>query len=185
MSCSGSINCNLKTEICADQKLVHLNDDDLTVHWLIDSSGHSKDDRLSVRSWMGRLHLTKESLITPNIVSLSADYKWQSKIIFGYFWWGGRGVLPYLVGRSRGDDPRLGIFNPTSSLFYTSTQSNWPPPPHSVEKIGLSLSHLLPEILGPKVGLIFYQNVLFNRFKVFCINFPLIFDPIDPLFHWF
>ncbi len=31
-------------------------------------------------------------------------------------------------------------------------------------KIGLSLSHLVPEILGPKFGLIFHQNVLFNRF---------------------
>ncbi len=30
MSCSGSIYGNLKTEICADQKLVHLTDDDMT-----------------------------------------------------------------------------------------------------------------------------------------------------------
>ncbi len=37
--------------------------------------------------------------------------------------------------------------------------------------------------MSPKVGLIFHQNVLFNRFKAFCINFPLVFDPIDPLFH--
>ncbi len=36
------------------------------------------------------------------------------------------------------------------------------PLPLSAEKIGLSLSHLVPEILGPKVGLIFHQNVLFN-----------------------
>ncbi len=47
-------------------------------------------------------------------------------------------------------------------LFYTSTQSDWPP--FSSEKNGLSLSHLVPEILGPKVGIIFHQNVLFNRF---------------------
>ncbi len=32
------------------------------------------------------------------------------------------------------------------------------------KKIGLSLSHLIPWILGPKCGLIFHQNVLFNRF---------------------
>ncbi len=32
------------------------------------------------------------------------------------------------------------------------------------KKIGWSLSHLVPEILGPKVGLIFHQNVLFDRF---------------------
>ncbi len=49
------------------------------LHWLMDSSGHSKDYRLSVlRSWMGRLCLTKESSITFNIVSLSAEYNWQS-----------------------------------------------------------------------------------------------------------
>ncbi len=67
------------------------------------------------------------------------------------------------------------------SLFYTSTQSDWPP--LSAEKISLSLSHLVPEILGPKVGLIFDQNVLFNRFKAFYVNFPLILYPTDPLFH--
>ncbi len=58
--------------------------------------------------------------------------------------------------------PIFVIFNPNRSLFYTSSQSDWPP--LSVEKIGLSLSHLVPEILGPKFGLIFHQNVLFNRF---------------------
>ncbi len=42
----------------------------------MDSSGHSKDDRLSVRSWMGRLCLTKESSF--NSVSLSAEYNWHS-----------------------------------------------------------------------------------------------------------
>ncbi len=77
--------------------------------------------------------------------------------------------------------PVLGIFNPIGSLFYTSTQSDCPL--FLQKKIGFSLSHLVPEILGPKVGLIFHQNVLFNRFKAFCINFPLIFDPIDPIFH--
>ncbi len=34
-----------------------------------------------------------------------------------------------------------------------------------------------------KVGLLFHHNLLFNRFKAFCINFPLIFDPIECLFH--
>ncbi len=57
--------------------------------------------------------------------------------------------------------------------------------PLFLQKISLSLSHLLPEILGPKIGLIFHQNVLFNRFKVFYINFLLISDPIDPHFHLF
>ncbi len=50
----------------------------------------------------------------------------------------------------------------------------------------LSLSHLVPEILGPKLGLMFHQNVLFKRvFKYFASIFSLIFDPIDRLFHWF
>ncbi len=73
------------------------------------------------------------------------------------------GVLPYLemVGRFRRDDPRFGDFNPIGSLFYTSSQSDWP---LSAEKIGLSLSHLVPEILGPKIDLIIYKKVLFNRF---------------------
>ncbi len=34
----------------------------------------------------------------------------------------------------------------------------------NVQKIGLSLSHWVPEILGPKVGLLFHRNVLFNSF---------------------
>ncbi len=49
--------------------------------------------------------------------------------------------------------------------------------------IGLSLSHLVPEILGPKVGLSFHQNVLFNCFRHFVSIFPLIMDLIDILFH--
>ncbi len=41
------------------------------------------------------------------------------------------------------------------------------------KRIGLSLSHLVWEILWPKVGLICHQNVLFNIFYAFCINFLL------------
>ncbi len=44
------------------------------------------------------------------------------------------------------------------------------------------LSHLVQEILGPNVGLIFHQNVLFNRCKAFCVNFPLIFDQLTTFF---
>ncbi len=64
-----------------------------------------------------------------------------------------------MVGRFRGDDPCFWGF-----------QSDWVPilylntirlTPLSAEKIGLSVSHLVPEILGPKVGLIFHQNVFF------------------------
>ncbi len=32
------------------------------------------------------------------------------------------------------------------------------------KKIGLFLTHLVPEILGLKVALLFHQNVLFNSF---------------------
>ncbi len=53
----------------------------------------------------------------------------------------------------------LGIFQ---SLFYTFTQSDWPL--LSADKISLSISHLVPEIPEPKVGLIFQQNLLANRF---------------------
>ncbi len=48
-------------------------------------------------------------------------------------------------------------------------------PPLSAERNGLSLSHLVPETLGPNVGLTFYQNVLFNNSKAFFINFLLVF----------
>ncbi len=42
-------------------------------------------------------------------------------------------------------------------------------------KVRLSLSHLFPEVLGTKAGMIYYQLVLFNCFLVFCINFLLDF----------
>ncbi len=93
-------------------------------------------------------------------------------------------VIQYLVmvGRFRSDDTRFWDFWSNGALFYTSAQSNWLP--LSADKIGLSLSHLVPEILGPTVGQIFHQNVLFNCFK-YCISIlSLIFDPIDALFDW-
>ncbi len=107
------------------------------------------------------------------------------QIVSGIPYPGGGGVLPYLgmVGKFRGYDPRFGDFQSDWVPILYPTQYNWPT--LSTEKIGLSLSHLVQEILGSKVGLIFYQNVLFNRFNAFYINFPLIFDPIDPLFHLF
>ncbi len=58
--------------------------------------------------------------------------------------------------------PTFEIFNQTGLLFI---------PQHDLiellvlqKRIGLSLSHLVPEIHGPKVGLCFYQNVLCNSF---------------------
>ncbi len=66
-----------------------------------------------------------------------------------------------MVGRFCGDDPHVWDI-PTGTLLYTSTQADCPP--LSAEKFGLSLSHLVQEIPGPKVGLIFNQNVLINIF---------------------
>ncbi len=54
--------------------------------------------------------------------------------------------------------------------------------PLFLQEKSVCLSHLVPEILGPKFGLIFHPNELFYIFKAFCINFPLIFDQIDPFF---
>ncbi len=59
--------------------------------------------------------------------------------------------------------PGFRIFNLIGSLFlYLNTIRLTPS--FCRKKIGLSLPHLVPEILGPKVGLIFHQNVFFNRF---------------------
>ncbi len=52
--------------------------------------------------------------------------------------------------------------------------------PSSTEKISLSLSPLVTEILEPKIDLIFHQNVLFISFEAFCMKFHLDFHPIDP-----
>ncbi len=49
--------------------------------------------------------------------------------------------------------PICGIFNPTGPILYNPTPYDWPP--LSAEKIGLPLSHLVREILGPKSGLFF------------------------------
>ncbi len=49
---------------------------------------------------------------------------------------------------------------------------------------GMSLSHIVPEILGPKVGLIFHKNVLLTVFKNFVSIFSLIFGPMAPPFQW-
>ncbi len=64
------------------------------------------------------------------------------------------------------------IFNLIGSLFYTSTQSDWSS--ISVEKIGLSLdlSQLVPDILGPKVGLIFTKMYYLTDLKHFVSIFP-------------
>ncbi len=70
-----------------------------------------------------------------------------------------------------GDDPHLFDF-----------QSDWVPflyfnimrlTPLSAEKIGLSLSHLVLEMLGPKVGLIFHKKIYYlTDLKHFVSIFP-------------
>ncbi len=86
-------------------------------------------------------------------------------------------VLQYLDmgGRFRGDDQPFLRFSIELGPYWT---------PLSAKNISSSLSQLVPTILGPKFGLSFHQTVLFNSFKHFVSIFFLIFDPIDPIFHW-
>ncbi len=112
--------------------------------------------------WWGNMHKErKKTMSVPShsipLPPLLGEKYWQVRNILGW-------VLPYLgmVWRSAVMTPfyrfpiRLGPYfisphDPIDPLFLQ-------------KRIGLSLSHLVPEILGPKVGKIFHQNVLFNRF---------------------
>ncbi len=69
---------------------------------------------------------------------------------------GGGGVLLYLgmVGRFRSDDPLFCNFRSDWVPMLWLNQIRWPP--LSAEKLSLSISHLVPEILGHKGGLIFH-----------------------------
>ncbi len=60
------------------------------------------------------------------------------------------------------------------------THSYWPP--LSAEKICLSLSHLIPEIIWPKVGLFFHKSLSFDTFEAICTTFLLDFRSCWPLF---
>ncbi len=95
---------------------------------------------------------------------------------------GGGGVLLYLgmVGKFCNGDPRFWDFrsNRVSILCLITIWLT----PSFYRKIVFSLSHLVSEILGPNVGQIFHQNVLFNSFYVFCITFLLDFRSIWPRF---
>ncbi len=57
--------------------------------------------------------------------------------------------------------PIFEICNPIGSLFYTSLLID---SLFLLKKICLSVSHSVPQILGPNIGLNFHQNVLFNCF---------------------
>ncbi len=70
----------------------------------------------------------------------------------------------------------LGICNLNASLFYNATHFDWPP--LSAEKISLYLSHLVPEIIRPKVDL-FFTKMYYLRD---CKHFVSIFNPIDLFF---
>ncbi len=98
----------------------------------------------------------------PNVMKCVSS-KVHSDFIRGYSdpW---VGILQYLgmVGRFRCEDPCFGNFQSDWDLMLCLNTIKLNPSFSS--KIGLSLSHLVPEILGPKVGLMFHQNVLFNRF---------------------
>ncbi len=73
--------------------------------------------------------------------------------------------------------PIFDIFRSHWFPFLCPTRSHWPP--LSTEKIGLCLSHSVPEIIWGKSGLIFHKNLLFDHFVPI---FSLIFDLIDPFF---
>ncbi len=78
--------------------------------------------------------------------------------------------------------PIFEIFNVIGFLFYRSPWSDWPP--LSAKKIiSLSLAHLVPEIIQPKVGLIFLPKIYYlTLFKLFVSIFSSIFDPITLFF---
>ncbi len=72
------------------------------------------------------------------------------------------------------------IFDLIEFLCYASQRSDCPL--FLQNKMVFSLSHFVPEILGRKVGLIVHENVLFNCFKAFRINFLLDFRSNCPPF---
>ncbi len=104
-------------------------------------------------------------------------------------------VLPYLgmVGRFCGDGPCFWVFRSDwvlilciTTIWFTTSRSFF-----LQKKIGLCLLHLVPEIYGPKVDLIFlikmYYITVFKHFvSIFSLNFlftfSLILDCFDPLF---
>ncbi len=67
-------------------------------------------------------------------------------------------------------DPIGSFFMPNSILLT----------PSFCRKIGLCQSHLVPEIIWPKVGLIIHKNLFY--FEVFCTNFLLDFRSCWPPF---
>ncbi len=66
--------------------------------------------------------------------------------------------------------------------FLCPTRSSWPP--LRAEQIGLSLSHLVPEKIWPKVCLFCFTKIYhLTLLKQFIPIFSLIFNLVDHLFH--
>ncbi len=90
-------------------------------------------------------------------------------------------------GRSPGLIPFLSFSDPCGSLFDAQLDLI-DPPPFLWKIIGLSLSHLVPEIIWSKVGQSWSNispNLSFDRltiFKHFVSIVSLIFDPVNLLF---
>ncbi len=81
------------------------------------------------------------------------------------------GVLPYL-GMVVGSEVMISVFEIFVPIVYLNSIRLTP---SFCRNISFSLSHLVPEILGPKIGHIFHKNVLFNNLEAFCFNFLLDF----------
>ncbi len=76
-------------------------------------------------------------------------------------------TLPYLgmVGKFRCDDPPFWEFSIRLGPYFIP-QQNLIDTLFLQKKIGLSLSHLVPEILGPKIGQFFHQNVFLKILSI-------------------
>ncbi len=85
-----------------------------------------------------------------------------------------------MVGNFHSIDPHFWHFTIPLGPFLCPTWSYWPP--LSAKKISLFLSHFVPEIIWPKVGLFFHKNLLFDTFEAICNTFLLDFRSCWPPF---
>ncbi len=76
--------------------------------------------------------------------------------------------------------PVFDVFRSHWVRLLCPSRSYWPL--LSAEKISFSLSHLVPEIIWAKVGLIFNKNLSFDHFETFYTNFLLDFRSYWPPF---
>ncbi len=88
-----------------------------------------------------------------------------------------------MEGNLRSIDPRFWHFPIPLGPLLCPTRSYWPP--LSTEKISLSLSHSVPEIIWAKIGLIFHKNLSFDHFETFCTNFLHDCRSYSPFFFFF